>query len=131
MIFNDLRIQDAILVYLYEHVTDTSCLSNMTMFLRESGEDVTDKIVQRQAVILERKGLLELLPPRDDASLEITGEGCVKAEAVLVDRERVKTELESQKREAAARKRYIEEREEIQRENTDREAATQAQYADM
>ena len=109
MIFDELRVQDAILVYLYEHITDTPCLPNVITFLRESGEDVADEGVWRQVVILERKNLLMFASPHRDASLVITGEGCVKAEAVLV-------------------RGY---RDAAQREDADREAAARAQCADM
>ena len=84
-------------MYLYEYIDTTPRVSDVAAYLREANEDVTIELVQRQVMILRRKELLSYVVLYEDASLKITGEGCVKAEVVLVDREKVKAQREAER----------------------------------
>ena len=81
-------------MYLYENIYDDSRaqvlrLSDVITYLRETGVagadiKITNDLVQRQIVILQRKELLTFVTLYVSASLKLTREGCMEAERVLL-----------------------------------------------
>lgn len=90
MISDDLRIQDEILIYLYDHIDKSSSTDE----IQTNIDGVTFEDINRQLCILDRKGLLmfSVTPPllsgfRETLYVRITGNGCMRAEKVLQKQE--------------------------------------------
>lgn len=91
MISDDLKTQDEILVYLYDHIDKSSSTDEIQIDIG----DVELEDINRQLYILDRKGLLtfSITPPllsgfRGTRYVQITGEGCMRAEKVLQEQEK-------------------------------------------
>ena len=90
MISDDLRLQDLILVYLYEHINKVGSTSQLESNL----EDVKFEDINRQLYVLSRKNLVMFSDPSslsggltETICVYITGKGCTRAEKVLQQQE--------------------------------------------
>ena len=92
-ITDDLRVQDDILIYLYEHITRQEPMSdfdsvNQVSKIAANFLDKNPEYIDRQLAILERKDLIEFMRvyANDPVRAHITGYGCQRAEEVLLRR---------------------------------------------